>query len=574
MAATTPESPHEPSRQPRPVSLVDALERNPTAVGVDARREYLQWVRATQTRPMPENADGCAVTMGTLALLGLRNINVPVYCVTHRLWYAISKLPATSAEQHCLPHAAVMLICPPVGLGVQFGGEAALNLLLVDGDAARTWASHSESTLEWYRDCPAIGGGTLLIPSNVSWLGGQVHNASHSGGRGYIHRQPYTRGVDRLAFTGISTLFAWAATGKVVLRAVEDAEGRKYTILDLPVKVSAQTDKGADLTRRRCLADDLLDARRDFREHLRADIIRDCGLDPKKSSPGAIADALGETASILWKLAHDPTPLPVFVVDPDLWAELVQTDPPEDVPRLPYPAMLVLLPHGVGPELRPFDAPYDTHSMSDMLLLDTEHLATWLPGTLGGHRGCAGEDWGDAHTPPVGDWRVLELSGSHGGTPKLVACAHTISVLADGHEAEPKSLAAVHQRRGLRNLIALLVDRQLVRSERPDGPALGQRKATLLARRGRSRRGYTWLSLTAPSRVRAESTDDAPLWQVRAHIRRGHWRRQHVLDAGEREVLERRERAGKPPLLVVRQWVRPCVVGKGEVAQREYKVTL
>lgn len=565
-----------PIRHPRPVSLVDALERNPMAVGADALREYRSWARTIRTLPANalDNADGCAVTMGTIALLGMQRVSVPVYCVTHRLWRALSTA-APTPKRHKLPHPALMLIYPPVGLGVQFGGEEAANLLLVDGDVARTWANQYGDTLDWYRDCVTIGDGVLLLPTSGSWRDGSTHNASHSRGRGYVDRQPYERRVDSQIFNVISTMFAWVDAGKITLRAAEDDTGKKYTVVDLPTKVYAQTAREDGGVRRRCLADDLLDDRRAFRDRLRLDIIRDCNLDPKKHPPGAIADALGDTASILWKLAQEPTPLPVFVVDPDLWSELVQTDPPDDVPRLPYPTMLVLLPQGAGPELRPLDAPHDTWSMSDMLLLDTEHLSAWLPGTLGGHRGCRTQDCGTAHSSRPGDWRVLELSGSHGGTPPLSACMHTVSVLVDENDAQAsESLAALHQRRGLRNLIALIVDRQLVRREQPDGPVLGNRKAALLARRGLSRRGYTLLSLTAPSQIRDASGDGAPLWQVRPHIRRGHWRRQHVLDAGEREVLERREREGKLPMLTVRQWVRPCVVGKGEVANREYKVTL
>lgn len=226
----------------------------------------------------------------------------------------------------------------------------------------------------------------------------------------------------------------------------------------------------------------------------------------------------------------------VFEVEADLWAELIQTEAPiGPLPRLPYRALMLLLPNGAGPVVatdRGAPAPHD-----DVLLVEDDT-----------------DGWGLAFTAGAGVTATV---------------SPMYEVTAGGDELR----AAVI--RGVVNLVALLVDRQLVTTLRPAGPALGPRKAKLLARRGLTRRASTLLSLTSPSSVRAAlDVDGAPAWQVRPHVRRGHWRRQHVLDAGERQVLERVERDGRPPLLVVRQWVRPCVVGKGEPQRRDYRVIL
>ncbi len=123
---------------------------------------------------------------------------------------------------------------------------------------------------------------------------------------------------------------------------------------------------------------------------------------------------------------------------------------------------------------------------------------------------------------------------------------------------------------GIVNLIALLVDR-ILHARSYVSATSGHRRL----RAHQTRRAATYLSLTAPSPLRRQAAERTRpgASTVTPHIRRGHWRRQWVLDAGEREVLEQRERAGKT-LLAVRLWIRPCIVGRGEAAPREYKVTL
>lgn len=121
----------------------------------------------------------------------------------------------------------------------------------------------------------------------------------------------------------------------------------------------------------------------------------------------------------------------------------------------------------------------------------------------------------------------------------------------------------------LHNLFALMADRGVSQTpvngghEKPVKP--GERVKA-------ARRPFTRLSLTEPMRRR--SAPATPTGRhLSAHIRRGHWKRYWVRDPNGRTVLSKKD--GKHgDLHEVRQWVRPCRVGEGDPARRQYEVTL
>ena len=123
------------------------------------------------------------------------------------------------------------------------------------------------------------------------------------------------------------------------------------------------------------------------------------------------------------------------------------------------------------------------------------------------------------------------------------------------------------------NLFHLLQDRQLTTTEVVPQVPKSPKKLKRLQRKGLSTRPYTLISLTEPAKPR-KTTHEPTGRTLRAHIRRGHWKRYWVLDADGRRVLaESISKTGKP-LYQIAKWIRPHVVGKGTPGPRNYKVTL
>lgn len=280
-------------------------------------------------------------------------------------------------------------------------------------------------------------------------------------------------------------------------------------------------------------------------------------------------------------LLSAPPNVPTFVVDADLWREVCETDVPEleDLPRLPYPVMMLILPSSKSAEVAAMidvdtGRPFDTPNILLAELPNTTLFPTLGPEDTGWVMAPSGVvDLGPSGMLEIGACRWIPTKGSL--TREIYAKKvpeWIVSVSGAAPEDLPLRDTIIHNPTavGVVNLIALLVDK-ILHTRTYVSAASGHRRL----RPHQTRRAATYLSLTAPSPLRRRDNARARPGEstITPHIRRGHWRRQWVLDAGEREVLEQRERAGKT-LLAVRQWIRPCIVGKGEVANREYKVTL
>jgi hypothetical protein len=273
---------------------------------------------------------------------------------------------------------------------------------------------------------------------------------------------------------------------------------------------------------------------------------------------------------------------PYWKLDQDVVEAFLKTDPPidmlDELPRLPHRGLYCEVPAGsyqIHNEETGYHDAWGFYLVEDLMLVDPE--------TGDARMNRAGN--GNGLNPFTGEWRRAIT---------LIACGEirnaTISevgvnyddALVFGKWADTTDLAGENfppLRETWRLAINLLIALQ--------GGYLGMRKMTPLSdkkspgkRKILERKGicdHTVISLSKKARAAqkvARSDEKADGRKVRAHVRRGHWRRTWVLDPSDDAVVAKQEREGKSTLHAVLRWIPPTHVGVGPVETKPAIVRL
>lgn len=265
----------------------------------------------------------------------------------------------------------------------------------------------------------------------------------------------------------------------------------------------------------------------------------------------------------------------------DVVEAFLKTEPPigmlDELPRLPYRCLYCEVPPGMykihNDDTGDHDA-WGFYIVEDLVLVDPE------TGDSRMNRG------GGAFDPTTGIWKraialiaVGEIRAAEIGPTGV----NYDDAIVFGKWADTRDLAGENfppmkdtWRLAINLLIALQGGYLGMRKMTPlsDKKSPGKRK--ILARKGIC--DHTVISLSKKAReaqrVVGREKDETAGRTVRAHTRRGHWRKTWVLEPADDAVVAKQERDGKAPLHAVLRWIPPTQVGKGEPVQKTVRVKL
>lgn len=271
---------------------------------------------------------------------------------------------------------------------------------------------------------------------------------------------------------------------------------------------------------------------------------------------------------------------PYWKLDKDVVEAFLKTEPPigmlEDLPRLPFRCLYCEVPQGMYTIYNDQTGDHDAwgfYIVEDLMLVDPE------TGDARMNRDGAPFD------PTTGTWRraiTLIAVGEIREAQEGVMGVNYDDALVFGKWADTTDLASENfppMKDTWRLAINLLIALQ--------GGYLGMKKMTPLSdkkspgkRKILERRGvcdHTVISLSKKAReaqrvVSKEKEDTGRT--VRAHIRRGHWRKTWVLEPKDDAVVAKKEREDKTILHAVLRWIPPTQVGKGEASPKTVHVKL
>lgn len=268
-------------------------------------------------------------------------------------------------------------------------------------------------------------------------------------------------------------------------------------------------------------------------------------------------------------------------LDKDVVEAFLKTEPPigmlNDLPRLPFRALYCEVPPGmyqIFNDLTGFHDAWGFYIVDDLMLVDPETNDSRM------NRGGAPFD------PATGVWKraiTLIAVGEIREAQMGVMGVNYDDALVFGKWADTADLAGENfppMKDTWRLAINLLIALQ--------GGYLGMKKMTPLSdkkspgkRKILERKGicdHTVISLSKKAReaqrVVGREKDESSGRTIRAHTRRGHWRKTWVLEPADDAVVASQEREGKAPLHAVLRWIPPTQVGKGEPTQKTVRVKL